>query len=91
MGSDKHDLVDDTQEKAAFEPYNLIQIPTFLGAEFPNEVMEISVLGQVAGYLELFRYCPNVSWYMKILPFQVDIGFDFGWAEYFAKRETGRA
>lgn len=62
-------LIDDSVDKAASEPYNLIRIEEFEGRQ---EQMEVDVLGQVVGYLEKLRVQQDVSAYMKKEPFVYD-------------------
>lgn len=66
-------LIDDTPEKAASEPFNLIEIDEF---ERRPDQMDKDVLGQVAGYLETLRLQENVSAYMRTSPFRYDLASD---------------
>ncbi|KAF3925078.1 hypothetical protein AA313_de0208363 [Arthrobotrys entomopaga] len=61
-------LVEDTPEKAASEPYNLVKI-----SEYTMETHRLgqdNTLAQVAGYLEVLRKYENVSSYIRKAPFQ---------------------
>lgn len=62
-------LIDDTIEKAAGEPYNLIELEEF---EAKKEQMSTDVLGQVALYLNDLRSQRDVSAYMRLHPFVYD-------------------
>ncbi|KAK4550637.1 hypothetical protein LTR36_000216 [Oleoguttula mirabilis] len=59
-------LIDDSVEKAASEPHNIIKIHEF---EAKREQMEIDVLGQVVKYLETLRWERDVSAYLRWKPF----------------------
>jgi hypothetical protein len=69
-------LIDDSVEKAASEPYNIVQIEEFEGKP---EQMRIDVLGQVVQYLETLRGEKDVSAYMRSKPFVFDPGMSFDW------------
>lgn len=60
-------LVDDTIEKAASEPHNILLIN-----EFTPQQTQYCELGQVVQYLEKVRCYSNVSAYMKEHPFALD-------------------
>lgn len=60
-------LIDDSFEKAASEPHNLVQIDEFEGKE---EQMQDDVLSQVEQYLDTLRTQANVSAYMRAKPFK---------------------
>lgn len=62
-------LIDDSVEKAASEPHNVLKIDEFEGKE---EQMKTDVLGQVVRYLETLRAKRNVSAYMRRTPFVYD-------------------
>ncbi|KAI6858651.1 hypothetical protein KC343_g11055 [Hortaea werneckii] len=62
-------LIDDSEEKAASEPYNLLKIDEYEGTA---EQDELDVLGQVVEYLEKLSWQSNVSAYMREHPFQFD-------------------
>ena len=62
-------LIDDSEEKAASEPYNLLKIDEYEGTA---EQDELDVLGQVVEYLEKLSRQSNVSAYMRKHPFQFD-------------------
>lgn len=68
-GQENTVLIDDSVEKAASEPYNLVQIDEFEGRA---EQMQVDVLGQVVGYLETLRTEGDVSGYMRCKPFVYD-------------------
>lgn len=70
-------LIDDSIEKAASEPHNIIEIEEFEGK---GEQMEVDVLGQVVQYLEALRWEKDVSAYMRSKPFAFDAGMSFDWA-----------
>lgn len=59
-------LIDDSVEKAASEPYNLLKIEEF---EAKPEQMQTDVLGQVVQHLERLKWQSNVSAFLKIMPF----------------------
>ncbi|EFX01160.1 nif domain containing protein [Grosmannia clavigera kw1407] len=61
-------LIDDSQEKARSEPFNLIAIPEFQGdvADAPD------VLPQVHDYLNKLCFQQDVSAYMRHHPFRLD-------------------
>ena len=69
-------LIDDSVEKAASEPYNLIQLEEF---ENKTEQVEVDVLGQVVKYLELLRWERDVSAYVRWKPFAFDPEKAFNW------------
>lgn len=60
-------LIDDTEEKAAAEPYNLLKVDEFVSGK-----KEYGELRQVATYLEEARFQSNVSAYLKQTPFVLD-------------------
>ncbi|RMY91514.1 hypothetical protein D0862_09704 [Hortaea werneckii] len=62
-------LIDDSEEKAASEPYNLLKIDEYEGTA---EQDELDVLGQVVEYLQKLSRQSNVSAYMREHPFQFD-------------------
>ena len=64
-------MIDDSVEKAASEPHNLIEIDEFEGRP---EQMTVDVLGQVVRYLEVLRMERDVSAYMRTKPFVFDEG-----------------
>lgn len=59
-------LVDDSVEKAASEPFNIVQIDEF---EDTKEQKKVDVLGQVVEYLDVLRWQSNVSTCMRKQPF----------------------
>jgi len=59
-------LVDDSLEKGQSEPYNLVQIPEYMG----NAQERGDVLPQVHDYLNQLSLHSNVSAYMRTVPFQ---------------------
>ena len=71
-------LIDDSVEKAASEPHNLIKIDEFEGTD---EEKEMDVLGQVVEYLEKLRMEENVSAYIRETPFVYDADKQFDWME----------
>lgn len=62
-------LIDDSTEKAASEPLNLIRIDEFEGK---GDLRQADVLGQVARYLNTLRSQNNVSAYIRTTPFVYD-------------------
>lgn len=66
-------LIDDTLEKAASEPHNIVQIEEF---EAREDQMRADVLGQVTAYLEQLKWQANASAYMRAQPFQYDASLD---------------
>jgi len=66
-------LIDDSEEKAASEPYNILKIDEFEGKA---EQMEADVLGQVVNYLDLLKWERDVSAYMSRTPFEYDETLD---------------
>jgi hypothetical protein len=68
-------LIDDSVEKAASEPYNLLQIEVFEGK---RDQMQSDVLAQVEEYLEMLKWQSDVSAYMRTSPFQYEEGRDGG-------------
>lgn len=67
-------LVDDSLEKARSEPYNLIQIPEFMGDH--NEAGYI--LPQVHDYINECSRQADISTYIRMLPFQSKANFELG-------------
>ncbi|KAK3614629.1 hypothetical protein LTR56_027129 [Elasticomyces elasticus] len=59
-------LIDDSVEKAASEPYNLIKIDEFEGKP---EQLETDVLGQVVDYLEVLKCARDVSSAIRNAPY----------------------
>ncbi|KAK5739882.1 hypothetical protein LTR17_004978 [Elasticomyces elasticus] len=59
-------LIDDSEEKAASEPYNLIKIDEFEGKP---EQLETDVLGQVVDFLEVLKCARDVSSAMRNAPY----------------------
>ncbi|KAF2772261.1 HAD-like protein [Teratosphaeria nubilosa] len=75
-------LIDDSLEKAASEPHNLVQIEEF---ENRADQQSTDVLGQVVRYLEVARDYSDVSSFMREYPFTYlpeDAPFD--WSEILA-------
>ncbi|EPS41201.1 hypothetical protein H072_4894 [Dactylellina haptotyla CBS 200.50] len=62
-------LLDDTCEKAATEPHNLIEVPEYTIQLHHEETDD--ALGQVAGYIEELRKWDNVSSYIRASPFNI--------------------
>lgn len=69
-------LIDDSKDKAASEPHNLIEIEEF---EAREDQMKSDVLGHVVWYLEELRKHANVSAFMRQFPFRYIDGFEFDW------------
>lgn len=63
-------LIDDSVEKAASEPFNLIRVEDFEGTK---EQMTTDVLGQVVQYLETLSSQRDVSAYIRQSPFSYDV------------------
>ncbi|KAK5172607.1 uncharacterized protein LTR77_002727 [Saxophila tyrrhenica] len=59
-------LIDDSAEKAASEPFNVVQLEEFEGRE---DQMQSDVLGDVMRYLEELKVQADVSVYMRKTPF----------------------
>ncbi|KAK3709569.1 hypothetical protein LTR37_010790 [Vermiconidia calcicola] len=77
-------LIDDSMEKAASEPYSIIQLEEFEGKA---EQMEADVLGQVVSYLEMLRWEKDVSAYMQWMPFEFDPEMKVDWARFIGDTE----
>lgn len=60
-------LIDDSAEKAASEPHNVIEIEEF---ENRKDQLETDVLGQVIQYLDELSHQQDVSAYMRAHPFK---------------------
>ena len=73
-------LIDDSMEKAASEPHNLIQLEEFKGREKQREV---DVLGQIVSYLETLRSQRDVSAYVRLEPFKYKPKETFDWTSIF--------
>lgn len=58
-------LIDDSEEKARSEPYNLIKIDEYDGTDNGRDV-----LGQVVAYIEKARRTNDVSCFMYVHPFR---------------------
>ncbi|KAK3633518.1 hypothetical protein LTR56_015771 [Elasticomyces elasticus] len=70
-------LIDDSVDKGASEPYNLIKIDAFEGTP---EQLETDVLGQVVGYLEVLKRARDVSACTKRAPYFYKTGHPaFDW------------
>jgi hypothetical protein len=76
-GQDNTVLIDDSVEKAASEPHNIIQIEEFEGRQ---EQMKVDVLGQVVKYLEKLRKQRDVSAFIRRSPFVFEPEESFEWA-----------
>jgi len=63
-------LIDDSIEKAAAQPHNLINIPELTRALIDDEA-EQNVLRQVARYIEEARHWDDVSAFARLKPFRV--------------------
>ncbi|EPE31647.1 HAD-like protein [Glarea lozoyensis ATCC 20868] len=59
-------LIDDSMEKARSEPYNLIEVPEFLGEEHEHA----EILPQVHHHLNYLAMQSNVSASLKMFPFR---------------------
>ncbi|KAK5120068.1 hypothetical protein LTR85_006549 [Meristemomyces frigidus] len=70
-------LIDDSVEKAASEPHNIIKIDEF---EAKPEQMECDVLGHVVKYLDTLRWERDVSAFIRRKPFVYEEGAeDYDW------------
>lgn len=69
-------LIDDSVEKAASEPHNLICLEEFQNSP---EQRKSDVLGQVVKYLELLKHEKDVSAFMQLMPFRYEAGEKFDW------------
>lgn len=69
-------LIDDSVEKAASEPHNLICLEEF---EDRPDQRTSDVLGQVVKYLEMLKYEKDVSAFMHLMPFTYNPGEVFDW------------
>lgn len=69
-------LIDDSTEKAASEPHNLIQLEEF---EARQDQMDSDVLGQVVIYLEKAKQHRDVSAYVHMKTFAYDPETSFDW------------
>jgi NLI interacting factor-like phosphatase len=65
-------LLDDSVIKAAYQPYNHICVPEFLGmGAWEGDV----ALREVAGYLEMLRYQGDIARFIKQRPFRLGDGW----------------
>ncbi|KAI0396128.1 HAD-like domain-containing protein [Xylariaceae sp. FL0594] len=64
-------LIDDSLEKARSEPYNLVQVPEYVGGAIEDGL----VLPQVHEYLNECSWQANISAFMRANPFRLDPGF----------------
>lgn len=72
-------LIDDSLEKAASEPHNILRIDEF---EATHDQMKLDVLGQVVRHMEVLKTERNVSAYMRVKPFVYDAKAEvFDWME----------
>lgn len=69
-------LIDDSAEKAASEPHNLICLEEF--QDRPAQ-RKSDVLGQVVNYLEALKHQNDVSAFMQMVPFTYDAKEKFDW------------
>ena len=69
-------LIDDSVEKGASEPHNMICLEKF---EDRQDQKKSDVLGQVVKYLEVLKWEGDVSAYMESLPFAYEKGEKFDW------------
>ncbi|KAE9976823.1 hypothetical protein BLS_001828 [Venturia inaequalis] len=84
-------LIDDSEEKAKYEPYNHICIPEFFQSETPDKPIlplnaGTTVLSQVAGYLEWLKHSCNVSNSIMNEPFVLNDQYNLNWQEFWADR-----
>lgn len=80
-------LIDDSYEKAKYQPNNHIHVPELLHSEDPNKpflplVEGTTVLSQVAGYLDWLKHSCNVANSIKNEPFQLNNGYNLNWQEF---------
>lgn len=61
-------LLDDSAVKASAQPFNVVEVPEFVG----NEDEELRLLRRVANYLAELRWWSDVSAFMRSNPFRVD-------------------
>ena len=69
-------LIDDSVDKAATEPHNVIPLEAF---EATPQQMESDVLAAVATYLDVLKMQDNVSAYMRQQPFVVESDTKTNW------------
>jgi len=69
-------LIDDSVEKAASEPYNLLALEEF---EATKDQMASDVLGQVVQFIDRLAHQRNVSAYMRSSPFKFEASDTFDW------------
>ncbi|EMC96587.1 hypothetical protein BAUCODRAFT_33948 [Baudoinia panamericana UAMH 10762] len=60
-------LIDDSVEKAASEPFNLIKIDEYCGGKD-----QLDMLGPLIQYLEVLKTVVDVSSWMRVHPFRID-------------------
>lgn len=68
-------LVDDSIDKSASEPYNLIEVEEFRNQ--PQQVKSDDYLKAVIEYLEVLSYQADVSAYIRSQPFRHECGSEF--------------
>jgi len=77
-------LIDDSLDKAAAEPYNLLQVGEYSISE---DALKVDMLRQVALYLEELSVVDNVSSHLRVNPFRPSLNVNaeaalkFTWAE----------
>ena len=71
-------LIDDSIVKAKKQPYNLIEIPEFLGTESKHEARS-DILAQAVAYLEELRGWDDVSSFIKTSKFEAGSGERWDW------------
>lgn len=62
-------LIDDTCEKARAQPYNLVELPEFVGENVEND----TVLAVLIDYLDTLSRQVDVSRYIRRVPFQYEV------------------
>lgn len=87
-------LIDDSFEKAAYEPYNHVRVPEMLHSKEPMKFavpvlpQDTTVLSQVAGYLDQLKHSCNVANSIKNEPFKLDDGYNLNWREFWELRSV---
>lgn len=71
-------LIDDSVEKAAAQPYNLINIPELTAKLLKQEQAgdDVPVLAQVAAYIKEASLYRDVSCFVRTRPFTIDSGWE---------------
>lgn len=72
-------LIDDSAIKAQAQPWNLVEIPSFVSIE--DESTKDDILAQVAGYLEELKIQKDVSKFCHKMPFRANGTWKHDWAQ----------